>query len=69
MSNDTHDPDLVARLEELEESERRLRATFASAAVGMALLDDDGGIVACNAALCAFLGRPEEELLGTPFTG
>ena len=60
---------LVQRLEELEESERRLRATFASAAVGMALLDDDGVIVACNGALCAFLGRPEEELLGTPLTG
>ncbi len=57
-----------ARLEErqlaLEESERRLRATFASAAVGMALLDATGAVVAGNAALCQFLERPEDELVG-----
>ena len=61
-----------ARLEEgqlaLEESERRLRATFASAAVGMALLDDTGAVVAGNAALCAFLERPEDELVGFGLT-
>jgi len=61
-----------ARVEEhepaLEESERRLRATFASAAVGMALLDDAGGVVACNAALCQFLNHTEDELVGSELT-
>lgn len=57
-------PDLAAEILALEESERRLRATFASAAVGMALLDAEGLVVACNGALGAFLGRSEDELAG-----
>jgi PAS domain S-box-containing protein len=42
----------------------RVRAIFDQAAVGMTLVDDDGVIVAANAAFAAIVGRPAESLRG-----
>ena len=39
-------------------------AIFRGSAVGMAVLDDDGRFVRVNAALCAFLGRDADWLVG-----
>ena len=53
------------RLEALEASERRLRATLDSVAVGLALADLDGKLTQVNEALAAMLGRSREELMRT----
>jgi diguanylate cyclase (GGDEF)-like protein/PAS domain S-box-containing protein len=45
-------------------SGRMLDAAFESAPVGMALFNTDGEYVRVNRALCALLGRTEEQLLG-----
>ncbi|MEX2550894.1 MAG: PAS domain S-box protein [Nitriliruptoraceae bacterium] len=45
-------------------SEARFRVAMASAPIGMALIGLDGRFLEVNAALCAFLGRSGEELLG-----
>ena len=46
----------------LEESEARFRATFDEAAIGMALVDKQGGFARANIALCRLLGYSEAEL-------
>jgi PAS domain S-box-containing protein len=48
----------------LRASEARFRAAFADAPIGVALLDPDGRFALANRALCAFLGRAEEDLVG-----
>src|SRR5712691_337894 len=48
-------------------SEERFRSAFANAPIGMALVDLEGRYVRVNAALCAMLGRSEEEMLGVSF--
>ncbi len=50
----------------LRASEARFRAAFADAPIGMALVSPDGRFVQVNRALCAFLGRDEEGLPGSP---
>lgn len=47
----------------LRESERRFRATFEQAAVGMAHIGLDGQFLRVNLKLCEMLGYPESELL------
>ncbi len=48
----------------LRESEQRLSAIFAQAAVGLSEISLDGHFEQVNDALCNLLGRPREELLG-----
>jgi diguanylate cyclase (GGDEF)-like protein/PAS domain S-box-containing protein len=48
----------------VEESERLQQVAFETAPIGMAFLNTDGEYVRVNAALCALLARPEEDLLG-----
>jgi PAS domain S-box-containing protein len=51
----------------LREAEDRFRGAFDSAAVGMALVGDDGRFLEVNRALCAIMGYSEEELLAQTF--
>ena len=50
----------------LRDSEERLRAIFEGAAVGIAIVDREGVLVASNPALQQMLGFGEEELSGMP---
>ena len=50
----------------LREAEERFRSAFEQAPIGMALLSLDGRFERVNAELAAIVGRPEEQLLGTP---
>jgi PAS domain S-box-containing protein len=56
--------DHVARA--LGESEGRLKALFANAAVGIAEVTSDGRFALVNDALCELLGEPREALVGLP---
>jgi PAS domain S-box-containing protein len=49
------------------EGEERFRSLFNSMAVGVALLDTKGYILAPNTTLCHFLGFTQEELIGMHF--
>jgi diguanylate cyclase (GGDEF)-like protein/PAS domain S-box-containing protein len=51
----------------LKESERRFSQAFRYAAIGMALVLPDGRWLQVNRALCAMLGRDEENLMATSF--
>lgn len=51
----------------IEESERRLRSTFDQAAVGMAHLELNGGIIGVNQRLCEILGFEAARLEGKRF--
>lgn len=53
--------------ESLRESERRFRAAFDFAAIGMALVGLDGRFVQANHALCQMLGYDESALLALTF--
>ncbi len=53
--------------EALRESERRFRATFENAAVGVAHVAPDGSWLRVNRRLCEILGYSEEELLAKTF--
>lgn len=53
----------------LRESEVRLRSVFQHAALGIALVDETGGIVDSNLALRTMLGRTPEELAGLTLQG
>jgi PAS domain S-box-containing protein len=59
-----HEIDHVARA--LGESEGRLKALFANAAVGIAEVTSDGRFALVNDALCKLLGEPREALIGLP---
>lgn len=48
----------------LRQSEARFRATFENAAIGKAVQDPDGRILAVNRAFCALVGYSEAELRG-----
>ncbi|MDH7499401.1 MAG: PAS domain S-box protein [candidate division NC10 bacterium] len=52
----------------LQESEQRLRALFDRAAVGMALVDSEGRVLAANEADCRILGYSPEEMVGMHFS-
>ncbi|MGD0028814.1 MAG: PAS domain S-box protein [Candidatus Bathyarchaeia archaeon] len=54
--------------EKLRESEERFRLLFDKMAVGIALVDRDGFVVAANQAQCSFLGYAKGELTGTHFS-
>ena len=51
-----------------KEAEERFRRAFADAPIGMALVAPDGRWLQVNAALCALLGYPEDELIGRSYT-
>jgi PAS domain S-box-containing protein len=57
---------LVQKNAELRESERRFRAAFESAPIGMGLSSADGRWIEVNNALCDMLGLPRAELLERP---
>ena len=52
------------RLRVAEESQRYFDVAFDAAPIGMALFNTDGEYVRVNAALCAFLGRAPQDLIG-----
>jgi two-component system cell cycle sensor histidine kinase/response regulator CckA len=49
----------------LRDSETRFRTAFASAPIGMALVDTDGSVLEVNQEFCRVLGYDEDELVGT----
>ena len=51
----------------LHESERRFRATFENAAVGLAHVAADGRWLGLNDRICRITGYTREELLATTF--
>ena len=69
-AGDPGDGDLLWLVRELDApaqpdaSGRMLDAAFEHAPIGMALFNTDGEYVRVNPALCAMLGRTEEQLLG-----
>jgi diguanylate cyclase (GGDEF)-like protein/PAS domain S-box-containing protein len=48
--------------------EARFEITFQQAAIGAAIADLDGVPIRVNSAMCALLGRPEEQLVGRLWT-
>jgi len=54
-------------LRELELSDKRFHSAFTHAAIGMALVSNDGRVVQINRALCELLGRDRESLIGNQF--
>lgn len=48
----------------LEESEERFRRAMTDAAIGIALVGQDGAFLRVNAALCRLTGRDEPDLMG-----
>lgn len=55
--------------EALRESERRFRATFENAAVGIAHVSPDGTLMRVNSRLCEIIGWSAEELASKTFQG
>jgi len=53
--------------EQLEEGEKRFKAMFEQAAVGLALVSPDGCWLRVNRKLCEIVGYEADELLGTTF--
>ena len=58
---------VASRTAELKESEIRFAATFAEAAMGLALVAPDGAWLRVNQALCDIVGYSEEDLLKLTF--
>jgi two-component system, cell cycle sensor histidine kinase and response regulator CckA len=54
--------------EAVRRSEMRFRRVWESSMDGMRILDADGRIVMVNDSFCRLMGKPEEELIGQPFT-
>jgi PAS domain S-box-containing protein len=62
--NCMQDITVMRRVEEAwRESEQRLAATYAHAAIGMAEVDENGRLLRVNETACAITGYPREELL------
>jgi diguanylate cyclase (GGDEF)-like protein/PAS domain S-box-containing protein len=59
--------DRAAAEEKLHRSERRFRATFEQATIGMALVGLDGAWIEVNDRLCEILGYSRAELIGLTF--
>ena len=53
---------------ELSDKETRLRAMFEQAAVGMAVIDNDGHYLDVNQKMCDIVGYPRQELIGMHFS-
>jgi len=51
-----------------EMEQQRYKALFESTAVGIVLIDGCRRVVDCNAAFCAIVGRPRDEIVGFPAT-
>ncbi len=51
--------------EELRESEQQFRQVFNQGPLGIALVDLDSRIIDANRALCRFMGRAKQELVGS----
>jgi PAS domain-containing protein len=60
--------ELREREDALRENERRLRATYDNAAVGIIELDQDGRVLNVNEAHCKIMGRSRDKLIGRLFT-
>ena len=58
---------LTGEDQELRETEERFRATFGSAAIGMALTSPGGRYLQVNQKMCEITGYSEEELVGRDF--
>lgn len=54
-------------LRSAEDGERRLRATYENASVGIGEIDRDGRFIAVNDALCRITGREREDMIGRRF--
>ena len=54
-------------LRDLEESDKRFHSAFTHAAIGMALTAADGTVLQANQALCALIGRSEQDVVGKRF--
>jgi diguanylate cyclase (GGDEF)-like protein/PAS domain S-box-containing protein len=52
-------------LEQLNRNRERMQSAFENASIGVALIDLDERFIRVNPALCAMLGYPEAELVGT----
>ncbi|KAF0216074.1 MAG: PAS/PAC sensor signal transduction histidine [Geobacteraceae bacterium] len=63
----TYYPELQQKLDDLQQSEERFRATFNQAAVGIALAGLDGRWLQINRKLCDTVGYTEEELKNLTF--
>ena len=53
---------------ELCECDRRFRAAFVDAAIGVAIFDSSGRFIFANTAFCRLTGYAEHELCGMHFT-
>lgn len=62
--NDVSDD--VARVQQQQDAEQRLKEVFEQAPIAMALIGLDRRFLRVNAAFCRLLGRPAGELLGRP---
>lgn len=65
LLRDVHE--VVASSVRLTESERRFRELFDRSPAGTAIVDDDGVFGEVNDALCGFLGRTRDELIGSNY--
>ena len=65
LLRDVHE--VVESSTRLTESERRFRELFDRSPAGTAIVDDDGVFGEVNDALCTFLGRSREDLLGSSY--
>ena len=54
--------------EDLRESEQQFRQVFNQGPLGIAVVDLDSRVLDANRALCRFVGRTKDELLGTTFS-
>jgi diguanylate cyclase (GGDEF)-like protein/PAS domain S-box-containing protein len=63
LLRDVHE--VVEASARLTESERRFRELFDRSPAGTAIVDDDGHFGEVNDALCSFLGRSRDELIGS----
>ncbi len=57
----------AAHLRALERSDKRFHSAFTHAAIGMALVANDGQVVKVNRALCALLGQERDSIVGAEF--
>jgi PAS domain S-box-containing protein len=53
--------------EDMRQSEERFRGAFENAAIGMAIVGNDGKFIRVNESLCKMVGRSQEEMLSIDF--